>query len=108
MKLPLVVEELLVVMARHCKTDPSFRIDLRISLVEEEVVMRMRCPGTTFNPIEWFRDRKSKLSMEEFMEDESFGMNMVDKLVSRVKYSNVFDMNNLIVSMRRSEGTEKQ
>lgn len=107
LKLPLVVEELLVVMARHCKTDTSFKIDVRISLVEEEVVMRMRCPGTTFNPIEWFRDRKSKLSMEEFMEDESFGMNMVDKIVSKVKYSNVFDMNNLIVSMVRAEGKKK-
>ena len=99
MKLPLVVEELLVILARHCRTDGDFRVDVRISLTSEEVIMRMRCGGTVFNPIEWFRNRKEKLSPEKFMEDECFGMNVVDKIANRVNYSNVFDMNNLIIYM---------
>ena len=98
-KLPLVVEELLVVLARHCFTDKSSKIDVRISLVEEKVLMRLRCEGATFNPIEWYREKKEKLSPEEFMEDECFGMNVVEKLVNDVKYTSIFDVNNLIVTM---------
>lgn len=99
MKLPLVVEELLVILSRHCATESEFKVDVRISLTDDEVIMRMRCGGMIFNPIEWFRDRREKLSPEKFLEDESFGMNVVDKLARRVKYSNVFDMNNLIITM---------
>lgn len=99
MKLPLVVEELLVLLARHCFTDKSSTIDVRISIVKEKVLMRLRCEGATFNPIEWYYDRKQSLSPEEFMEDESFGMKVVDKLVNDVKYTSVFNVNNLIVTM---------
>ena len=99
MKLPLVVEELLVILARHCAADRSFRIDVRISLAEGKVLMRLRCEGATFNPIEWYRDRKERLTPEELMEDECFGMNVVDRLVNDVKYSSIFDVNNLIVTM---------
>ena len=104
MKLPLVVEELLVVLARHCATESDFRVDVRISLTSSEVIMRMRCGGMIFNPIEWFRDRKEKLSPEKFLEDESFGMNVVNKLVKDFKYSSVFEMNNLIISMAAEAG----
>ncbi len=99
MKLPLVVEELLVVLARHCFDKGGSHIDVRISLVQEEVVMRMRCEGAMFNPVEWYAERKRKLSPEDFMMDESFGMNVVDKLVHDVKYTSTFGVNNLIVTM---------
>ena len=99
MKLPLVVEELLVVLARHCFDDRSSDIDVRISLVGETVVMRLRCEGATFNPVEWYRERKSVLSPEDFMMDECFGMNVVEKLVRDVKYTSTFGVNNLIISM---------
>ena len=99
MKLPLVVEELMVVLARHCFTEASSKIDVRISLVPERVLIRMRCAGLPFNPIDWYNERKATLSPEEFMEDESFGMNVVEKLVNDVKYTSMFEVNNLIVSM---------
>ena len=99
MKLPLVVEELLVVLARHCFEDDSSKIDVRISLVARKVLIRMRCAGTTFNPIDWYHEKKATLSPEDFMEDESFGMNVVEKLVNDVRYTNLFDVNNLIVAM---------
>ena len=99
MKLPLVVEELIVVLARHCFSDDSSKIDVRISLVAERVLIRLRCAGATFNPIDWYNERKATLSPEEFMEDESFAMNMVEKLVNEVKYTSLFDVNNLIVAM---------
>ncbi|MBR1876438.1 MAG: hypothetical protein IJ805_04965 [Lachnospiraceae bacterium] len=78
MKLPLVVEELLVVLARHCFENSSQKIDVRISLVRENVLVRMRCEGVTFNPIEWYMERKAALSPEELMADESFAMNVVE------------------------------
>ena len=99
MKLPLVVEELIVVLARHCFGDNARKIDIRISLVDESVLMRMRCGGNAFNPIDWYNERKASLSAEEFMEDESFGMKVVEKLVNEVKYTSLFDVNNLIVAM---------
>lgn len=104
MKLPLVVEELLVILARHCRTEGDFMVNVRISLTEKEVIMRMRCGGRIFNPIEWFRDRKEKLGPEKLMEDESFGMNVVERMADRVFYSNVFEMNNLIIYMSRGQG----
>ena len=103
MKLPLVVEELLVVLARHCFDKPGHHIDVRISLVKEDIVMRLRCEGAMFNPLEWYSEKKKKLSPEDFMMDEAFGMNVVDKLVHNVKYTNTFGVNNLIVTM----GTKK-
>ena len=99
MKLPLVVEELLVVLARHCFEKKDSKIDLRISLVREEVLIRMRCEGATFNPVEWYIRQKSTLSPEDFMMDESFGMKVVEKLVHDVKYTSTFGVNNLIVTM---------
>ena len=99
MKLPLVVEELLVVLARHCFDDNTSKIDVRISLVGAKVLMRLRCGGASFNPIDWYNERKATLSLEEFMEDESFGMKVVEKLVKDVRYTNLFDVNNLIVAM---------
>ncbi len=99
MKLPLVVEELIVVLAKHCFSGSSSKVDIRISLVEERVLMRMRCEGAAFNPIEWYLEKKRRLSPEELMEDECFGMNVVEKLSNDVKYSSMFDVNNLIVSM---------
>ncbi len=99
MKLPLVVEELLVVLANHCYEDDSSKIDVRISLVAEKVLIRLRCGGAVFNPIDWYNERKATLSPEEFMEDESFGMNVVEKLVNEVRYTTLFDVNNLIVAM---------
>ena len=99
MKLPLVVEELLVVLARHCFENSSQKIDVRISLVRENVLVRMRCEGVTFNPIEWYMERKAALSPEELMADESFAMNVVEKLVSDVQYTSTFGVNNLIVTM---------
>ena len=99
MRLPLVVEELLVVLARHCYADNTSKIDVRISLVGPKVVMRMRCGGASFNPIDWYNERKATLSPEEFMEDECFGMKVVEKLVKEVRYTNLFEVNNLIVAM---------
>ena len=61
--------------------------------------MRLRCGGASFNPIDWYNERKATLSLEEFMEDESFGMKVVEKLVKDVRYTNLFDVNNLIVAM---------
>ena len=103
MKLPLVVEEIMVVMARHCFTDVSSNIDVRICLVAERVLIRMRCAGIPFNPIDWYNERKASLSPEEFMEDESFGMNVVEKLANDVEYTRMFEVNNLIVSMGDKE-----
>jgi len=98
-KLPLVIEELLVVLAGHCFDKPGSHIDVRISLVNEEVLIRMRCEGAMFNPVEWYIQRKHRLSPEDFMMDECFGMNVVDRLVYDVKYTNTFGVNNLIVTM---------
>ncbi len=102
MKLPLVVEELIVVLALHCFSDSSSKVDIRISLVEEKVLLRMRCEGNAFNPIEWYLEKKRRLSPEELMEDESIGMNVVEKLSNDVNYTRMFDVNNLIVSMGKS------
>lgn len=99
MKLPLVVEELLVVLGKHCKTDTGSNIDVRISLVQEKVLMRMRCEGAIFNPVEWYLEKKSTLSPEDFMIDDCFGMGVVENLVSDVKYTSTFGVNNLIVAM---------
>ena len=72
---------------------------MRISLVGENVIMRLRCEGATFNPVEWYMERKSVLSPEDFMMDECFGMKVVEKLVTDVKYTNNFGANNLIITM---------
>ncbi len=98
-KIPLVVEELLVTLARHCSEGDNARMDVRISLVGEKVVMRIRCEGRIFNPVAWYHDRKQRLTPEEFMDDDSFSMDVVDKVAKSVEYSNMFDVNNLIVTM---------
>lgn len=99
LKIPLAVEELLVVLANHCCLEDNQHIDIRISILDNNVVMRLRCQGRIFNPIDWYKERKNNLPLEEFMEDESFGMGVVEKIATRVDYSNMFDVNNLIVTM---------
>ena len=103
LKLPLVVEELLVILARHSCENENAQIDLRISLVKNSVVMRLRCMGRIFNPIAWYEKKKAMLTPEKFLEDESFGMNVVEKVVNSVNYSKIFDVNNLIITMGDEE-----
>ena len=100
MGIPLVVEELLVALGKHSCQDGNNFIDIRISIVGKEVVIRLRCQGRIFNPIDWYKERKSSMPLEEFMADESFGINIVEKIASRVDYSNMFDVNNLIVTLK--------
>ena len=58
MMLPLAIEELLVVLGEHCLGNNRNRYaDVRIMIYRDGVLMRIRCGGKMFDPMEWYRQR---------------------------------------------------
>ncbi len=106
MKLQLVVEELLVVLATHCldgEEADKQGINVKVTVIEDDVLMRLRCSGEVFNPIEWYYSKKNSMDPMDFMMDEAFSMNLVAKMVTDVKYTRTFGLNNLIVLINQKQ-----
>lgn len=94
-RIPMVVEEMSLLMAKHCFKDESTGIDVKVSVLRNTVIVRIRCGGEMFNPVVWFAQQ---LEIDEDS-DELFGMTMVDKMATDIRYTQLFGLNNVIVTM---------
>lgn len=94
-RIPMVVEEISILMANHCLKEDYTGIDVKISVLRNTIIVRTRCGGEMFNPVTWFAHEEEIDSDSE----ELFGMRMVDKMATDIRYTQLFGLNNVIVTM---------
>lgn len=97
MGIPLAVEEIISVMSEHCLgNDSSKYSDVRIFKNDDDVLVRVRCGGAVFDPMEWYLEKKEKLSPEELLEDPSLGIKLLNDYAKDITFSRTFGVNNLV------------
>ena len=111
MMIALSIEEMLVSIQEHCfPDDPSQYINVRILIAPEDengerpVILRIRCSGAPFNPIDYYERRKAETAgqldeLDELLEglDDSLGIAMIVSAAHTVDYKTTFGVNNLTV-----------
>ena len=100
MMLPLALEELLVIIAEHCLGgDEKKYADVRIFSYNNDVILRIRCGGVDFDPMEWYDKRQKTLSKEELMDDDTLGIQLIQKKAKEIMYRRTLGANNLVVRL---------
>ena len=90
MAISLAIEEILVVIFDKSKPESA---NLRILIVADSdvIILRVRCGGKLFNPVDYAR----KASPDEAL--EIMGVNMILKLAVSLDYRNTFGVNNTTI-----------
>ncbi len=98
--LPMALEEILVIFNNHALDGIKDAYeDVRIFINDESAVLRIRCDGTVFDPIRWYRDKIKNMSPEDLLMDESLGMKMITKKAKSIDYLRTFGVNNLVIEI---------
>ncbi|MCR5796331.1 MAG: hypothetical protein K6G63_00220 [Eubacterium sp.] len=101
MQLSLALEELLVICGEKClENNNTMFEDVRIMIYNNSsIILRIRCGGKMFDPIEWYREREANMTPEEMLENMSMGIRMIDKKSKAILYKRTLGVNNLIVEL---------
>lgn len=117
MLISLSIEEMLISIKDHCFADaPEQEINVRIAVGEKKgadmpVLMRIRCSGEPFNPIEYYEKHReisfseeTADSADELLEDfseleDSLGIAMIVSSAPVVDYKTTFGVNNLMITI---------
>lgn len=110
MMIALSLEEMLVSIQEHCFPEERDRdINVRILIApgtgeEPSIVLRIRCSGRPFNPIDYYERRKAETAgsadeLDGLLEglDDSLGIAMIVSAAKVVDYKTTFGVNNLTV-----------
>ncbi len=93
----LSLEEILSVMSEHCLHNEKNKfLDVRIFKENEEILLRVRCGGEIFDPLNWYREKEKRLSKEELDEDSSLGIKLLMEYSKELNFFRTFGVNNLI------------
>jgi anti-sigma regulatory factor (Ser/Thr protein kinase) len=92
----MAVEEMLMMVNQfaldHKKKNYS---DVRLTLYENKIIIRIRDIGKHFNPVEYYY--KNKDSKAGFL--ETLGVHMVLEMAKNVEYRETYGVNNLIITI---------
>ena len=121
MLISLSLEEMLLSIKDHCfPEDETQNINIRILVIpdseqeQETIVLRIRCSGIPFNPIEYYESRKAELTtpsdsapddadaldtLDDLLGglDDSLGIAMIVAAAPEVDYKTTFGVNNLTI-----------
>ena len=87
MTLSLAVEELLMITAEKSLQNQG-SMDLRVLKTKEGAILRIRCGGESFNPLEHAEDNL-----------EYMGVSMIMKMATKTQYQSTLGLNTLIVEI---------
>jgi hypothetical protein len=94
MALGLASEELLVAMGEHSLDGEQQAVmDLRLLLLLDMAVLRIRCAGRQFNPLDWAAGEDASGGPGS----AQMGIKMIQKLAISLDYRTTFGINNLTV-----------
>lgn len=93
----LCVEEMAMNIVETGITDPKKqRIDIKVAIKDEEIIIRLRDNCLAFNPIEHFKNDDEDDPMA------GIGIKMVMKLAKDVNYISTMKLNNLVIVVDRN------
>ncbi|MDR2089202.1 MAG: ATP-binding protein [Clostridiales Family XIII bacterium] len=98
LRLSLAIEEMLLLINEHSqsKRRKAFA-DLRVTVADGELTLRIRNAGARFNPLQ---SREASSSGEDENPDAYLmGMDMILKMAKKVEYMEIFGVNNLTVTI---------
>ncbi|MCM1187242.1 MAG: MATE family efflux transporter [Lachnoclostridium sp.] len=99
MTMSLAVEEMLLIIFEHCLGERSGQYaDVRIMMAEEKIILYMRCAGSLFDPIDYYRRKKTEAVRNgRILTDDSLGIEMIIKQAKEVRFRRTFGTNNLTI-----------
>lgn len=98
MMLSLSVEEMLVCICEHCFEDGEQPIEVRVFILEDMVILRIRNNGRIFDPVGYYEQRTAAAN-GELLADDSLGIGMIVKKADSVVFSRTFGANNLTIQL---------
>lgn len=108
MLISLSLEEMLVSIKEHSfPGEEDQDISIRILIVpgdRETIVLRIRCSGAPFNPIDYYERRRQSAAGSGGLDlldslDDSLGIAMIAAAASSVDYKTTFGVNNLTITL---------
>ncbi len=99
MMLSLSVEEMLVCICEHCFEMGEQPIDVRIFIMEDTVILRIRNYGDIFDPVNYYEEKVGQAD-GGLLTDDSLGIGMIVKKADSVNFSRTFGANNLTIQLR--------
>lgn len=100
--LGVFVEELGVNIFKFNSDRPDISVDLRASVTDDEVILRLRDNGVNFDTVKWYEVHNTNHGTEEggkVNPDGGLGIRIVMEAAGSVEYYYSFKMNNIIVKM---------
>lgn len=98
MTVSLGIEEIMVLMQQHAVTKEDDCLDFRLFISEYETILRLRCAGKWFNP----------LNYESEDEMDNLGAKMLIKMATDISYSTNLGLNNIKLTIKRKETEEEK
>ncbi|ATW23617.1 hypothetical protein DCMF_01315 [Candidatus Formimonas warabiya] len=101
MVISLAIEEILLLMLKQVFEGKDHdSIDVKIFVRDDRVIMRFRCGGRKFNPLEYYKTAMEKSHGPEDLDtDESMGLKLISKMAKKVDYSTNLGLNNIIIRL---------
>lgn len=96
MMLSLSIEEMLVCICEHCFDKGAQPIDVRIFLMDDIVILRIRNNGSIFDPVSYY-EKKAEQAGGKILTDDSLGIGMIVRKADSVSFSRTFGVNNLTI-----------
>ena len=94
MKVSLAIEEILTFLISHCLgEDTENYIDVRVSRLENEVMVRFRYVGKIYDPMAVYENNEKN----EEMEDELLGLKIIARSAQLFRFQQTLGSNNLMI-----------
>ncbi|RKJ81934.1 hypothetical protein D7X33_03110 [Butyricicoccus sp. 1XD8-22] len=95
MAVSLSIEEMLLIILEHCfQQGESATADVRVYVLPDEIGIRIRNAGKTFNPLEYYKEQRDKDAF-----GETLGLRMIEAMAKKVIYQRTFGVNTLTISL---------
>jgi putative MATE family efflux protein len=94
MRISLAIEELILMINQYSiREGDTAYTDVRIMIIGDRIVMRIRNMGNYFNPIDYYYENK------EEEQEKIMGIGMILKMAQKAEYQETFGVNNLLITI---------
>ncbi|MDR3161538.1 MAG: ATP-binding protein [Spirochaetaceae bacterium] len=96
MRISLAIEEMIVMINQYSlKEGETEYTDVRLMIIGERIVMRIRNLGKYFNPVAYYYDNKDT----EEGRERTIGVAMILRMAQKTEYQETFGVNNLLITI---------
>jgi anti-sigma regulatory factor (Ser/Thr protein kinase)/O-antigen/teichoic acid export membrane protein len=96
MRISLAIEEIIMMINQYSlKEGDTEYTDVRLMIIGERIVMRIRNLGKYFNPVAYYYDNKDT----EEGRERTLGIAMILRMAQKTEYQETFGVNNLLITI---------